>query len=223
MAQAGEHSDDSEQKQGWWRGCVKPENVISELTLIVLTVTMVYVIKYARISSRQNDNLTRSVNEEVEVNRPVVLTNGIFPVAQDPKTKKWNQADQPTDAVVVNFINFGRTLADKVVAVGMLAIVAPEEDAPHDQRCSPDGQPSQGVRASPLAPTGAIVPGAGRELWPLRNSDNLAQLARGDILYAAGCIYYKALDGLQYYTDVCAVWHDGSFQLCSNPNRNLIR
>ena len=53
MVETEKHPEGSEQKQGW-RGYVTPENVISELTLIILAITMVFVIKYACEAHKQS-------------------------------------------------------------------------------------------------------------------------------------------------------------------------
>jgi hypothetical protein len=80
-----------------------------------LSATMFGVFWYASIADRQNTNLTRSVKEDVAINRPVVLTNGIHPVVQDPKTKIQQPAKGPTDSAAVVFAHgslrpFGGTL-----------------------------------------------------------------------------------------------------------------
>lgn len=196
-------------------------------TLIVLSITMVGVLYYACEARRQNEQLSRSVAEEVATNRAVVLTNGIMPVKKDTTTGNYTPTKKVlSDTVAVVSVNFGKTVAQDVELVGMLAFEKPELPAPFDPECDYAKEPPKDKRRTALAPVNEAPGGLvnfDTDIWTLRSGDDMGQLQSGDILYAVGCIYYRAIDGKSYYSDVCTLWRGDSFQSCSNVGRNFIR
>lgn len=185
-------------------------------TLIILTFTMIGVFWYACIASRQNTNLVRSVNEEIMVNRPVLIANGVVAV---------QRSNNVPSRIAVVVINFGKTAAPSATAVGHLFIVEPGQPAPVDPRCSKSGKwPTD-------APYSALVPGPGTKeapelgawVWEPAQGQDVTLVNAGKILFVVGCIYYKGLDGNVWFSDVCVSWAGGdSFRSCSDHNRNYV-
>jgi hypothetical protein len=91
---------------------------------------MVYVIKYASAASEQNHHLADSVAQEVMMNRPVVFADGVY--------REGNDA-YPVH-VQADIVNFGKTVALEVVALGEVASAPSEEPAPKDPRCHENGE-----------------------------------------------------------------------------------
>ena len=201
------------------------------LTLIVLAATMVGVFWYACEAKKQSGLLDKSVTqqinnvqEQIADSRPIVLANGIQPLkkVKDEKTGKEKIiiSDIPTADVHLIAVNFGKTVAVNVVVFGELAFGRAEHPAPSDPRCDPNGDPPLDTPKTPLAPAPESFYGS---RIGFRNGETLTGRAEGENLFAIGCIYYDALDKKRYYTDVCTMWRDGSFQPCWSPYRNFIR
>lgn len=116
-------------------------------------------------------------------------------------------------------LNFGKTVSVNVVAFGELAFGRAEHSAPIDSDCHPNGDPPLDTPKSPLAPAPQSFYGL---KIGFKNGVTLASRIEGDNLFAIGCIYYEGLDRKRYYTDVCTMWRDGSFQSCWSPRRNFL-
>ncbi len=204
--------------------------IFSGITLVVLAITMWGVLKYAGEAKTQSGSLnnsviqqTNNVEEQIADSRPVVLANGIQPTKKVPDAKTGKEkiaiSDVPTDTAQVTVLNFGKTVTVNMVPFGILAFGQAEHDAPIDPRCSPNSEPLPDTPKSPLAP----VPYSSYGLQiKFQEGESLASRREGDNLFAVGCIYYEALDGKRYYTDVCTMWRDGSFQACWSPHRNYL-
>jgi hypothetical protein len=205
-------------------------------TLAVLTITMVYVIKYANEAAKQSGFLDTSVqqqiknvDEQVVISRPVVLADGMQVARPAPKVagEYLLGGSKPTENAIVTVINFGKTVAFDVTVIGGLRIGRPEEPAPADPQCDPGVDPPHDSKKTPLAPVNESIPPSltnlMRILWQFKNGDTLKDFTAGANLYSVGCIYYEALDKKRYYTDICTIWHNGTFETCANPDRNFVR
>lgn len=212
------------------RGPQKP-NWVDISTLAVLTITVIGVFWYACEAHKQNRLLNKNISEQIAVGRPVVLSHGIQPLKKS-KDKNgrdlWVPTDSPTDKAVIFAVNFGKTVAVDMVVFGQLAIRRPEQPEPSDPRCDWRMGPPRDAQKTALAPANeSVVPNAPNYFFlpvDFRSGDDLSEWKDGNNLYVVGCIYYSGLDGQCYYSDICTIWQNGTFQSQScSTSRNEMR
>jgi hypothetical protein len=74
-----------------------------------------------------------------------------------------------------------------------------------------------------LAPVSESLVTFENQFVDFRSGDTLKMLGENTSLYVVGCIYYEGLDKKQYYSDICSIWSEGTFQSCSDWDRNFVR
>lgn len=181
-------------------------------------LTVVGILAYGAIAYRQWNAMAKAVEQQVLINRPMILADGIIPAQLVEGT--------PVIAFVDN-VNFGKSIALKVFSVGRLKIQDSDKATPTDPECNPDHRPKDTTLA--LAPRGEVADpnshaGGFRAQWYLVHPSDAARAKdRMMRLYAVGCAYYEGLDHSSYYSDICAMWTGSAFQPCEDPDRNYIR
>lgn len=191
-------------------------NWVDKATFVVLAITMVAVIIYAREAHRQNGLLNQTVEQEVIINRPVLIGNGV-------KILEWK--DKVPSRVGVIVINFGKTVAPAATVVGHIFLTEPGEPAPTDPQCNEFGPWPTGAKISALAP-GPFVNGyPGLGAWSLSPAEgqDVAEANSGKTLFVVGCTYYKGLDNRSWFSDFCVSWAGGdNFPACQDHSRNYV-
>jgi hypothetical protein len=180
----------------WW--CAL--SGLDRVRIILETVGFFVVVAYTSISAWQTHLLRASVRQQAMINRPVLLPHPIRPNAGG------------ADATVMNF---GKTVALEVVVPGEVVSAAADEAPPFDPRCRKD-EPPKDIYMTSLAPD---APYTAAEAWELAPGDNFNKRP----LYAVGCVYYKGLDGVAHYTDICMEWKGDNFQACKDRDRNYVK
>lgn len=170
----------------------------------MLSLTLIGVLVYAFEAHRQNCLMRKSLMQQAEINRPVVLPDPVRPKGGD------------AEAIIVNF---GKTVAMDVVVPGEVIYASSEESAPHDQRCEGNHKtPPKIPYMTAMAPVDAM-PG-NPVYYPVTWKSAGVAYVGGQTLYAVGCIYYKGLDGTPYFFDICTKQIGDSFQNCDSRDRN---
>ena len=190
---------------------------IDLVTLFVLTITMGGVLYYACAAHTQNILLAKSVAQQMQVSRPVVLSN-TFQAVQE------TTAGVPVTAGIA-FINYGKSVALSVGTPGALVVQNPEDGTPVDPRCDENTALPKDIQTTALATVdayGGNPPNANIQHWNLRRSDDPSEVTSGKTLYGTGCVYYKGLDGKSYFSDICVIWEHGGFVSCTDPKRNYV-
>lgn len=216
----------------WWERCricfynwlERRKSFVDFLTLIVLTATLCFVIKYACAAEEQNRHLADSVEQQVLINRPVIFGHGLV------EAEYGGENPEIPQKVGVPFVNFGRSVAPEAVAVGHLFVRKPTDPTPHDPAGGNRNTPwpiepkMTAIATSEKDASGECLSQQNCAIWwwtPYSRDD--VTLRKGDVLYAAGCIYYKGLDGRKWFTDYCVIWDGGSgFPSCNDKTRNLL-
>jgi hypothetical protein len=226
-------------------GYSTPEFLINLLTLIVLTVTLVFVAKYAHEARRQTRFLNGSVKEQIEAVKQQAMTNRPVIIADGISAQGKNEKGTP-DKVAVVTINFGKTTAEIVTTIGHIFVVNNGDSAPFDPECNEKGAWPKGQKVTALVPfvppqpitvtvppkkrgdkpaTAIIYPqaiGTVAWIWDLAQGQDLTDLS-GKTVFITGCIYYKGLDHKRYFSDVCVSWGGGDyFPTCTDLARNFI-
>lgn len=135
-------------------------------------------------------------------------------------------------SVSVPFVNFGGSVSPQAVAVGHIFVRHATGDAV-DPECKEGGPwPTE-----PIVTAIAISTASNENMqtdcskltncatwnWTPAIEKNVATFRpdKKQVLYVAGCIYYKGLDGHPWFTDYCVRWMGGqNFLNC--PNRNYV-
>ena len=185
-------------------------------TLAVLSLTLAAVIVYACEAHRQNVALNNSVKQQAMINRPVIIGSG---VAVETSTN-----GIPTK-VVVTIVNFGRSTAPLMTAVGHIFVSDAGEPAPVDPQCKEGSSWPRGNRLTALVPyNSALAPtGITRWEWTPAEGQNVTEASNDKPLFIVGCIYYKGLDDSGYFSDFCVSWAGGNnFPVCTDSSRNYI-
>ena len=154
---------------------------LHKASFLVEVVGVVIVFWYAFEAHRQNRLLSRSVAQQVLVNRPVLLPARVSAVGNDA---------QPI------IVNFGKTVARDVIIPGEVISAPKGEPEPHYADCRKNSSPPTNLYVTALAPDEQDIP---PDLWKLAGP---AINGRDEVLYAVGCVYYKGLDNTPYYTDI---------------------
>lgn len=241
LADGGTGSQPPQKEKRWY-----PHHfgdLVAGLTLIVLSVTMVFVIKYACEARRQTRLLNSSVKQQIEnvkqqvmINRPVIIANGIGIVEK-------NSFGVPIKVRVAT-VNFGRSTASVMTAVGHIFTTNAGEPARVDDQCKEGGPWPKGNRLTALVPyqpppsvTLSIPAGAkpglitipmqpiGATAWDWTPGEGFdpASVNKGKTLFVIGCIYYRGLDDRTHFSDVCASWAGGTdFPSCPDLTRNFV-
>lgn len=146
MANDGTANQPPEKKQPLYRYIVPQDfrDLVDGLTLVVVFVTMIFVIKYAEEAHTQNISLTRSIQQQEMVSRPVIIANGVGVVDRDQKGVPIK--------VRAATVNFGQSTAPKMTAVGHLFIANAGDPAPVDPQCVENGPWPKGNRLTALVP-----------------------------------------------------------------------
>jgi hypothetical protein len=213
------------------------------LTLVVLAITMCGVLWYACIASSQNQHLADSVDQQVMINRPVIIANGLGIL-------KTNSNGIPTKVRIAT-VNFGESTASVVTAIGHIFAVNNGETAPFDPECKEGGPwpidtkltalvpfeqpqslsfslsgPPSNKKGQSTPPNITIVApqpiGAAGWDWSEATGQDFNDVG-GKTVFVVGCVFYEGLDKTSYFSDVCVSW-DGTpnFPTCADRGRNYI-
>lgn len=236
MAEADEVQPNGEHKPRTFQEKTYYVNVTNT---VILAVTMLAVIVYAFQACNQTAQMIKSVNQEVMVNRPVVIANGVAILEK-------NSAGVPIK-VQVKTANFGRSTAPFVVTAGHIFAVDAGQPAPIDPECdekAPWPKRNKPTALAPFVPPQyvtvpiqadptnkgtagtAIVPvpvvGSAMWAWDRASGQDLGNVS-GKTVFVSGCIYYTGLDGGRYFFDVCVSWAGGGdFPTCTDTTRNQV-
>ena len=181
---------------------------------VILTITMIAVVIYACEAHRQSNLILKSVRQEVMINRPALVPNGVTEVGADPIPKE----------VSAHLRNFGKSLAIDVKSTGEIVMAAKGPPYPRDPVCEDKWNPPAN-----LAPTAVASDNTNNYLdswphWIAGQAQDISDYNRGKTLYAIGCVWYRSLDNELYYTDICTYWdpkNGNSFAFCIAPDRNV--
>lgn len=190
---------------------------VERSTALILLATMFGVFWYACEAHRQTVLLTRSIRQQVQVSRPVVMSNTFQAVQSTP-------TGVPILAGVA-FVNYGKSVALDVGTPGELVVQNPEDGTPVDPHCDEKIPLSKDIPTTALATVdayGGHPINSDNQFWSLRSGDEPSEVTSGKSLYGVGCIHYKGLDGELYFTDVCVIWEHGVFVPCTDPKRNYV-
>jgi hypothetical protein len=176
---------------------------------------LIVVLVYTISSCAQSCYLAHSVAQQVMIDRPVLLSDGMSTLQ--------SKEGIPTK-VRITFFNFGKTVALNATPFGHLEIGNTNKTAPRDANCSPDRIPPRDVYHSALAPyeNGGFM----FHEWASLAETDVTELKNNPtkIIYVVGCIYYEGLDHRRYYTDVCMTWTPNwPYAICGDTDRNFIR
>lgn len=191
-------------------------NGVDKWNAAILTITMIAVIVYACEAHRQTGLILNSVQQEVMINRAVVIPNGVEASA--------HKGTIPIE-VHVRGRNFGRSMALKTMLIGEIALRYPNEPAPFDPRCREKEGAPKDLESTPLAAVEGSSVMDSEPNWVPASGENVDEAQTGKLLYAVGCIYYEGLDKQKYFTDICTYWvpsRPQDFKECPDTERNYV-
>jgi hypothetical protein len=170
---------------------------------------------YAGIALFQWCEMRNSVEQQVIINRPVLLNDGM---------KALESKDGYPAKIQLTIFNFGKTVALNATPFGRLEIGNPDQPAPKDPDCDPHRIPPTNVFHSALAPydSGGWL----NYQWGLDTGVDLGLLSKNQhrVLYGVGCVYYQGLDLKRYHTDICVtLTPNWPFAICGDTDRNFVR
>jgi hypothetical protein len=179
---------------------------------------------YACFAEQQVAQMTASVDQEVLINRPVIIGHGIIGVT--------SCSNNVPCAVRVPFMHFGRSTSPEAVAVGHIFVRDAAEASPVDRECKQGGPWPTKPEVTSIATSTASNENVQTDCSKLTNcaswnwtpeiEKDVATFRSGKkVLYLAGCVYYKGLDDHPWFTDYCVQWVGGQ-RFLNCPHRNYL-